>query len=55
MIGFYVIIAMWTWFYIGQPELEIMLSCKSVAEALAAEGITEAAEGAADHITARWL
>ena len=55
MIGFYVIIAMWTWFYVGQPELEVMLTCKSVAEALSSEGGSDAAEGAAEHIAARWL
>ena len=55
MVGFYIVIAMWTWFYVGQPELEVLLSCKSVAEALAAEGISDAAEEAAEHIAARWL
>ncbi|KAF9653776.1 hypothetical protein BDM02DRAFT_3182767 [Thelephora ganbajun] len=35
MIGFYIIIAMWTWFYVGQPEQEVMLACRTtVAEAL---------------------
>lgn len=36
MVGFYVIIAMWTWFYDGQPEQEVMLACRmTVAEAVA--------------------
>jgi len=48
MVGFYIIIAMWAWFYPGQPEQEIMLVCNiSVAEALAQEG---AAEEAASHL-----
>ena len=35
MVGFYIVIAMWTWFYVGQPDLEVMLACKTtVAEAL---------------------
>ena len=55
MIGFYIIIAMWTWFYVGQPELEVMLTCKSVAEALSSEGGPEAVEGAVEHVAARWL
>ena len=54
MIGFYVVIAMWTWFYVGQPELEVLLSCKSVAEALSELG-TEAAEDIVEHIDVRWL
>ena len=38
MVGFYVIIALWTWFYDGQPEQEVMLACGiSVAEAVANE------------------
>jgi hypothetical protein len=45
MIGFYVIIALWTWFYTGQPDQRAMLGCGTVAEALAhkvtAEGVTE--------------
>jgi len=54
MIGFYVIIAMWTWFYVGQPELEVMLSCKSVAEALSDRGLNSAG-GVAQPIAGRWL
>jgi len=51
MVGFYVIIAMWTWFYTGQPELEVMLACRTtVAQALAAE---EAAEEVVSHLVAR--
>lgn len=42
MVGFYIIIAMWTWFYDGQPEQEVMLACgKTVAEALANEATGE--------------
>ncbi len=38
MIIFYVMIALCTWFYGGQPELEAMLTCAgSVAQALAEE------------------
>ena len=38
MVGFYVIIVMWTWFYDGQPEQELMLACGiTVAEAVANE------------------
>lgn len=43
MIGFYVIIALWTWFYTGQPEHEVMLACTTIAEALANEGTGESA------------
>jgi len=51
MVGFYIIIAMWTWFYVGQPEQEVMLACgRTVAQALAAE---EAAEGTASEVVAR--
>jgi len=51
MVGFYIIIAMWTWFYTGQPEQEVMLACgTTVAEALAAEGATE---GAVSELVAR--
>jgi len=51
MVGFYIIIAMWTWFYTGQPEQEVMLACKTtVAEALAAE---EATEGVVSELVAR--
>jgi len=37
MVGFYIIIAMWTWFYVGQPEMEVMLACgkTTMADALA--------------------
>lgn len=44
MVGFYIIIALWTWFYVGQPEQGVMLACKTtVAEALAGgEGAEEA-------------
>ena len=42
MVGFYVIIAMWTWFYDGQPEQEVMLACGiTVAEALTNEVTAE--------------
>ena len=38
MIGFYVIIALWTWFYVGEPGHEAMLACTTtVAQALANE------------------
>ena len=48
MIGFYVIIAMWTWFYVGQPGQEVMLACKTtVAEALANLANEGSVEGAA--------
>ena len=51
MVGFYIIIAMWTWFYVGQPEQEVMLACGiTVAEALAAE---ETAEGVVSEVVAR--
>ncbi|KAG6903304.1 hypothetical protein C0995_013057 [Termitomyces sp. Mi166 len=36
MVAFYCMIAVSAWFYTGQPEIEILLSCESVAEALAA-------------------
>ena len=42
MVGFYIIIALWTWFYNGQPEQEVMLACGiTVAEALANEANAE--------------
>lgn len=51
MVGFYITIALWTWFYVGQPEHEAMLACTTtVAEALAAE---EATEGAVSDLVAR--
>jgi len=51
MIGFYVIIALWTWFYTGQPEQVVMLACKStVAEAVATE---EAARSGVQNLVAR--
>ncbi|EMD35929.1 hypothetical protein CERSUDRAFT_115832 [Gelatoporia subvermispora B] len=41
LIMFYLMIAICAWFYVGQPELTIMLTCPgSVAEALAS-GVTE--------------
>jgi len=44
MIGFYLVIAMWTWFYQGQPGQGVMLACKmTVAEALANEVAAEVA------------
>lgn len=50
MIGFYIIIALWTWFYVGQPGQEVMLACTTtVAEALAHEA---SAEGAASELVA---
>ena len=46
MVCFYIMIAICAWFYVGQPELEIMISCPdSVAEALAAEQSGEGAGG----------
>ena len=42
MVGFYLVIAMWTWFYEGQPGQEVMLACgTTVAEALANEVTAE--------------
>ncbi|KAI0337882.1 hypothetical protein BDW22DRAFT_1363665 [Trametopsis cervina] len=39
LVSFYVMIAICAWFYIGQPELEVMLNCPgSVIAALSAEG-----------------
>lgn len=53
MIGFYIIIAMWTWFYVGEPGHEAMLACATtVAEALADEAT---AEGAANELVAGLL
>ncbi|GJE95944.1 calcium/proton exchanger-like protein [Phanerochaete sordida] len=49
MVAFYIMIAISAWFYVGQPELAIMLTCPgSVAAALAAggEGEGEGGEGA---------
>ena len=44
MIGFYIVIASWTWFYVGQPAQAVMLACgTSVAEALADEVTAEGA------------
>lgn len=52
MVGFYIIIAMWTWFYVGQPELEVMLACgTTVADALAHLGEGESGEGAVELVT----
>ncbi|KAI0085229.1 hypothetical protein BDY19DRAFT_966909 [Irpex rosettiformis] len=46
MVCFYIMIAICAWFYVGQPELEIMLNCPgSVLEALAAEAAGEGAAG----------
>ena len=51
MVCFYIMIAICAWFYVGQPELEIMLSCPdSVAEALAAEQSGEGGEGGGEAI-----
>lgn len=51
MIGFYVTIAMWTWFYVGQPGQEVMLACgTTVAEAL---GNEKAVEDAGNRLAAR--
>lgn len=48
MVGFYVIIALWTWFYVGDPGQEVMLACgTTVAEALANE---ETATGAVNEL-----
>lgn len=42
MVGFYVTIAMWTWFYVGQPEQEVMLACgMTVAQAVANKATKE--------------
>jgi hypothetical protein len=42
MIGFYIIIALWTWFYVGDPGHDVMLACTTtVAEALANEANAE--------------
>jgi len=43
MVSFYLMIATCAWFYVGQPELEVMLNCKTVVE-----GIAEAASGTAE-------
>ena len=43
MVGFYLVIALWTWFYVGQPGHEVMLACTTVAQALANETTTEGA------------
>ncbi|KAI0804620.1 hypothetical protein BC629DRAFT_1488445 [Irpex lacteus] len=46
MVCFYIMIAICAWFYTGQPELELMLSCPdSVAAALAGEASGEGAGG----------
>jgi hypothetical protein len=51
MVGFYIIIAMWTWFYTGQPDQVVMLACRTtVAEALAGE---ETTEGVVSELVAR--
>ncbi|KAI0694055.1 hypothetical protein BC835DRAFT_1406559 [Cytidiella melzeri] len=42
LVCFYIMIAICAWFYVGQPELQLMLNCPgSVAEALAGEGAGE--------------
>ncbi|KNZ79572.1 Vacuolar calcium ion transporter [Termitomyces sp. J132] len=44
MVAFYCMIAVCAWFYTGQPEINFLLSCQSVAEALtsfAAGGTSE--------------
>lgn len=52
MIGFYVIIALWTWFYVGQPEHVMMLACKTtVADSILVTG--EGGGGAAASLAAR--
>lgn len=53
MIGFYTMIALWTWFYVGQPTQEVMLAgpgrgCaagSSIAEAISALGAEAGGEG----------
>jgi len=57
MVGFYIIIGMWTWSYIGQPELSVMLTCGSVSEALShlGEGGTEVVSGVAKRIATVFL
>lgn len=51
MVGFYITIALWTWFYDGQPGHELMLACTTtVAEALANE---ENGGGSANELVAR--
>ena len=42
MVCYYVMIAVSAWYYMGQPELEVMLSCPlNVAQALAGEASGE--------------
>jgi len=50
MVGFYIVIAMWTWFYTGQPEQVAMLACMTTVSEAAAE---ETAEGAVSELVAR--
>lgn len=51
MIGFYATIAMWTWFYPGQPEQEVLLACRTtVAEAVAHLNGGEGVEETVSHI-----
>jgi len=49
MVGFYIVIAMWTWFYTGQPEQVAMLACRTTV----AEAAEETAEGAVSELVAR--
>jgi hypothetical protein len=43
--------AICAWFYVGQPELEIMLNCPgSVAQAIAGEAAAEGSEGAGEAV-----
>lgn len=52
MVGFYIIIAMWTWFYVGEPQQEVMLACKTtVAEALTHLDDGESVESVVDLVT----
>lgn len=55
MICFYAMIAVCAWFYVGQPELEVMLACPgNVAQALAEESGSEgSSEG--EELVARLL
>ncbi|KAI0085228.1 hypothetical protein BDY19DRAFT_996943 [Irpex rosettiformis] len=60
MVCFYVMIAVCAWFYVGQPELEAMLSCPgSVAQALSGESggevAAEAGGGEAEELAVRFL
>ena len=61
MVGFYINIAMWSWFYVAQPELEVLLACgKTMAqEALEhmpkGKALSATAVGAVEHIVTHKL